>query len=177
MELFKDVYLMAGIALLFVSFGGIFWIARSIQKKQEKEQSLPDSFSDIFTAPAASAPPLAARSSIPPQPPVPARPSAAPVFITTAPPAAPESSFSAPPEDSAQIRQMRAAIEQIASQLEKIEGQMQTIAKKLDQPSPASADAQSGAGNGKSGSAQIAELSTKIEKIYQVLATLSGSSR
>ncbi len=165
MELFRDVYLMAGIALLLVSFGGIFWIARSIQKKQEKDHSLPDNFSDIFTAPAASVPPM------------PARPSAAPVFITAAPAAAPVPSPAAPPADPAQIQQMRSAIEQIASQLEKIEGQMQAIAKKLDEPTHQPADAQSGAGNGKSGSAQIAELSTKIEKIYQVLAALSGSSR
>ncbi len=162
--IFNDIYLSAGIGLLAVSFIGIFWIVRSLRKKQEIESILPGNFNDFFTPPQAQAPmpPLA-----PMTPPLPqASPQA--VFAPPAPAAAP-----APVIVAASASASRISLEQVASHLEKIEEQLQAITQKLEAPA---AQGSKGAGSPQD-AAQISELSSKVEKIYQVLSSLSGSSR
>ncbi len=149
MMIFKDAYLWSGVALLAASFGGVFWIIRSLQKKQESENALPGGYADIFT---------------PPQP----KQAAPPPPAATAP-------------ETPGI-----TLESVGIRLERIEDDLRKIAQKLDQPSPGLSEEiktllqnakTQPAANGRSEAVQISELTAKIEKIYQVLASISGSSR
>ncbi len=148
----------------------MLWIIRLARKKHENEIPFPATYADIFT------PPLPGKI-VPDIPGVPL--AAVQSAAVSAAPAASAAVNAAPAEAP------RVSIEAVSEQLARIEAHLQQIATKLEQPVSAQVNIndelktllQSKSAPSKNDSAQISELSSKIEKIYQVLASISGSAR
>lgn len=171
MNFSDDLYFWVGLGLLAVSTVGVMWILRALKKKNDPEPETAPlaNFSDFFTPPMPNAPPPAPPvSSVQAAPPPRPAPVSAAVFQAPPTPSISEMYASSKPE--------AADLETLSRQLERIDQSLRDISEKLDGlrgNAPASNETISQE-NG--GAAKISDLSVKIEKIYQVLASLSGSA-
>lgn len=172
MNFSDDLYFWVGLGLLAVSTVGVMWILRALKKKNdpEPEASPLANFSDFFTPPMPPAPTPAQAPVSPVQAAPPPRPAPASAAVFQAPPTPSLSEMYASAKPEA------ADMETLSRQLERIDQSLRDISEKLDGLRGPAAGPSDAISQENGGSAKISDLSVKIEKIYQVLASLSGSA-
>lgn len=162
-SLFKDVYLWSGLALLASSVFGMFWVLKALQKHSEENESI------LIPVPEAAPEAPFARFEKAKEPQAPR---------IEKPRSGDETQLlrASPTEESLPLDRLSEQLIHLEKKLNKMSEQLEQIRREKTPPEDGNAGAQQSlkpAPEGKPDPDQLSQLSAKMDKIYNVLVTLS----